>query len=584
MLAVVAGYACVHSTSASGEVSTGGGAATTISDLTNGKLISADGSPYVFPTSAPASSIQYYAIYYSAEWCGPCHAFTPVLVEWYKKFKPSHANFELIFVSEDRDAASMLAFMKEMAMPWPAVRFGDLKHDHFTKGTGIERFVGNGIPDLVLVDAGGKVLSDSFGSFGFYRGPEHVVDDIEKLVPVSEAEPAPPAPPIPAPRAAMPKPTVPATVSAPGPVPAPAPAPAAPELYSAPIKPWTPPDVMPAHPNWTWTTLDGTTYQNVVVTTIGPDTVSITHSMGVAHDIQIADLPPDIQKELSYDPAAAAAARAEAQREEAHPYYTLATLKDAQTAARQMHWPLAWVLSGPELLSATDPKPGSWEDLTQMAMGHLKSESIIIFVDAYTQLMDIPANIREQLFHMDDGPMPGGHHFNPPKIVFSNADVTNTLGRVANTQMAASGAAAIDEVIAAIAKGTNGPPPLTGPMASTTAPPPSSPAIVPVSTAPQVAPATATTPSAPVAAAKPSTDAVKPWAPPDVMPAKPNWTWNSLDGKTYQNVVVINIEPDTVTISHSLGVAHIPIIMLPPDIQKQLNYDPHAASASRSGQ
>jgi len=258
-------------------------AASPISALINGKLISAEGSPFSFPANAPAAAIQYYAIYYSAQWCPPCHAFTPVLVEWYKKFKPSHPNFELIFVSDDRDKASMFAYMKEMAMPWPAFPFDDLKHD----GKGIEKFAGSGIPDLVLIDANGKVLSDSFTWTGSYLGPQHVLDDIEKLV--STAAPVPSAQPTPAAAA-------PATAST---VPNPPP---------PPIKAWAPPDVMPAQPNWTWETSDGKTYQNVVVTKIEPDTVTITHSMGVAH-IPIALLPADIQNQLNYDPNTASASR-----------------------------------------------------------------------------------------------------------------------------------------------------------------------------------------------------------------------------------------------------------------------------------
>ena len=156
-------------------------ATSSIFDLTRGKLISADGSPFAFPANPPVASIRYYAIYYSARWCPPCHAFTPRLVQWYNKFKPSHPNFELIFVSEDRNEAAMLDYMKEMAMPWPAVRFGDLKHDGGFKGSGIEKFAGDGIPDLVLVDAAGKVLLDSFQK-GTYVGPEAVIDDINKLV------------------------------------------------------------------------------------------------------------------------------------------------------------------------------------------------------------------------------------------------------------------------------------------------------------------------------------------------------------------------------------------------------------------
>lgn len=147
-----------------------------ISVLLDGKLISADG---IAVSANP--SIQYYAIYYSAQWCPPCHHFTPELVRWYNQFKPTHPNFELVFVSEDHDADSMFAYMREMSMPWPAVRFGDLKHDGGFTGSGIEKFAGHAIPDLVLVNARGKVLSDTFRE-GTYVGPQEVVKDTERIV------------------------------------------------------------------------------------------------------------------------------------------------------------------------------------------------------------------------------------------------------------------------------------------------------------------------------------------------------------------------------------------------------------------
>jgi nucleoredoxin len=126
--------------------------------------------------------INYFAIYYSAQWCPPCHLFTPQLVKFYNDFKASHPDFELIFISEDNDANSMLAYMKEMSMPWPAFNFDQLTHPHGTfKASGIESFVQSGIPYLVLLDATGKVLSDSTQN-GQYVGPQPVVDDIKKMV------------------------------------------------------------------------------------------------------------------------------------------------------------------------------------------------------------------------------------------------------------------------------------------------------------------------------------------------------------------------------------------------------------------
>ena len=248
-----------------------------------------------------------------------------------------------------------------------------------------------------------------------------------------------------------------APVSAPTPVPVP-PLPALP-----PVKAWTPPAVIPAQPNWTWTTQDGSSYQNVVVTKIDPETVAITHSMGVAH-LPIATLPPDIQKLLNYDPEAAAAARAERKRELEHPYYDFDSLAEAQAVARQLHRPLAWIDSSLADLSVVNPVIDSEQDLTQMAVNDLKSQAIIIFLDGNAHLGDLSPIIRDQqFFQLDDGPMPGGHHFYGPKIVFSDPDITKAYGRVSFTQMKADREMAIDSVLATIPKDTAVPAPSSSP-------------------------------------------------------------------------------------------------------------------------
>ena len=158
-------------------------AASAIMRLVSGNLVRLQGGSTQPVDDATIRPVKYFAIYYSAQWCPPCHAFTPELVKFYNDFKPVHPDFELIFVSEDHGAGSMLAYMKEMSMPWPAVDFSALGHGG--KGTfkadGIEGFANSGIPDLVLVDSSGKVLSDSFVN-DQYVGPEAVINDIKTMV------------------------------------------------------------------------------------------------------------------------------------------------------------------------------------------------------------------------------------------------------------------------------------------------------------------------------------------------------------------------------------------------------------------
>lgn len=74
----------------------------------------------------------------------------------------------------------------------------------------------------------------------------------------------------------------------------------------------------------------------------------------------------------------------------------------------------------------------------------------------------------------------------------------------------------------------------------------------------------------------------KTFVPPSPLPSQPNWTWTTSDGKTYKNVVITKVEADCVTILHADGGARINIATLPPDIQKQLNYDPDLAAEASS--
>src|SRR5271163_2903287 len=50
--------------------------------------------------------------------------------------------------------------------------------------------------------------------------------------------------------------------------------------------------------------------------------------------------------------------------------------------------------------------------------------------------------------------------------------------------------------------------------------------------------------------------------------------WVTTDGKTYQNVSVVKVEADAVTILHKYGGALVPLDKLPPDLQKKFHYDP----------
>jgi nucleoredoxin len=118
---------------------------------------------------------QIYGLYFSAHWCGPCRKFTPQLVAYYNQIARDHPEFEIIFVSADKSADGMANYMRESGMPWPAIEYGKL-----ASVPTLQKYAGNGIPDLVIVDASGKVLADSYVG-GKYVGPARVLDDLSAI-------------------------------------------------------------------------------------------------------------------------------------------------------------------------------------------------------------------------------------------------------------------------------------------------------------------------------------------------------------------------------------------------------------------
>jgi len=92
-------------------------------------------------------------IYFSAHWCPPCRSFTPKLAQAYKSLKQAGKDFEIVFVSSDRDEAAFNGYFGEM--PWLALPFGERK----IKSALSEKFGVAGIPMLVLLDAEGNLIT-----------------------------------------------------------------------------------------------------------------------------------------------------------------------------------------------------------------------------------------------------------------------------------------------------------------------------------------------------------------------------------------------------------------------------------------
>ncbi|KAL4277867.1 hypothetical protein GQ457_03G008080 [Hibiscus cannabinus] len=91
-------------------------------------------------------------LYFSAHWCPPCRAFTPKLVEVYKKLKANGKAFEVIFVTIDIDQTSFEEYYS--GMPWLALPFDDARTSSLKR-----KFKVQGIPTLIAIGPTGKTVT-----------------------------------------------------------------------------------------------------------------------------------------------------------------------------------------------------------------------------------------------------------------------------------------------------------------------------------------------------------------------------------------------------------------------------------------
>ncbi|KAJ6431307.1 hypothetical protein OIU84_018739 [Salix udensis] len=122
-------------------------------------------------------------LYFSAQWCPPCRAFLPKLIEAYHTIKAKGSAFEVIFISSDRDQSTFDKFYSEM--PWLALPFGDGRKQILNK-----KFKIQGIPTAVAIGPSGRTITKearmhltAYGADAFPFTEEHLKqleEEIEK--------------------------------------------------------------------------------------------------------------------------------------------------------------------------------------------------------------------------------------------------------------------------------------------------------------------------------------------------------------------------------------------------------------------
>mmetsp|Transcript_33038 Transcript_33038/g.63453 ORF Transcript_33038/g.63453 Transcript_33038/m.63453 type:complete len:343 (-) Transcript_33038:383-1411(-) len=116
-------------------------------------LLRRDGSPG--PVSSTLASKVVLA-YFSAGWCEPCKAFTPLLKVFYEQAHKSGDHLEIVFCSNDKSEEEMLEYFRNDHGDWLAVKHADPSIMKLASNLGVQ-----GIPFLAVLNKSGEmVVSD----------------------------------------------------------------------------------------------------------------------------------------------------------------------------------------------------------------------------------------------------------------------------------------------------------------------------------------------------------------------------------------------------------------------------------------
>ena len=114
--------------------------------------------------------------YFSAHWCPPCRAFTPMLKDAYEEFLEESEGLEIVFVSSDRTAEDMKNYMNESHGKWLAISHNSELGKALKTKFGVQ-----GIPALIVCKSDGSVLTKEGRADVQKAGPEAMKQWLKKL-------------------------------------------------------------------------------------------------------------------------------------------------------------------------------------------------------------------------------------------------------------------------------------------------------------------------------------------------------------------------------------------------------------------
>ncbi|CAB3411268.1 unnamed protein product [Caenorhabditis bovis] len=110
------------------------------------------------------------ALYFSAHWCPPCRAFTPILKDFYED-DAVDGKIEIVFVSFDRSDEDLKKYMAECHGDWYHIPFGSDKIKELATKYGV-----SGIPALVVVKDDGTEITKNGKNDVQTKRPEVVLN------------------------------------------------------------------------------------------------------------------------------------------------------------------------------------------------------------------------------------------------------------------------------------------------------------------------------------------------------------------------------------------------------------------------
>ncbi|TMS37614.1 hypothetical protein L596_004510 [Steinernema carpocapsae] len=110
-------------------------------------------------------------LYFSAGWCPPCRQFTPKLKRFYEKVKAANKNFEVIFVSRDREADDLVEYFDDHQGDWTYLEFGNPKIQEL-----LEKYEVKTIPAFRIIKPDGTVLVEDARTDVAEKGSEGAID------------------------------------------------------------------------------------------------------------------------------------------------------------------------------------------------------------------------------------------------------------------------------------------------------------------------------------------------------------------------------------------------------------------------